>query len=49
MSENVFHVVAGAALETLQDQLDAIVESGVPDGDVSLEVCERTTHVLNQM
>lgn len=37
-SESVFHVAAGEVLENLQDQLDAIVEAGVPEGDVSLEV-----------
>lgn len=38
LSENKFHEVAGKDLETLQDQLDTILESGVTDGDVSLEV-----------
>lgn len=39
LSDNKFQEVAGETLETLQDQLDTVVESGVADGDVSLEVC----------
>lgn len=39
ITEHRFHGLADSALESLQDQLDALIEEKLDDGDVSLEVC----------
>ena len=39
LTEHQFHALADSSLESLQDQLDALIEEKLDDGDVSLEVC----------
>jgi hypothetical protein len=49
LTEERFHHLADDALETLQEQLDVIVEDKLADGDVSLEVCNCCITLLGMM